>query len=99
MLAAADVADSVHRAIHFATYGNGKRLLIELNNGQESTLVHLGAAISAGGSACQIIVSFLTIRSLRHHDSHGHKPNLDGQDSDAAPGTRRNRSEKVQERV
>ncbi|CAG8541223.1 10786_t:CDS:2 [Diversispora eburnea] len=36
------------RAINFFTYGNGKRLLIEWNGGDETTLVHLTAAITAG---------------------------------------------------
>ncbi|KAK9766676.1 Pyrimidine nucleotide transporter, mitochondrial, variant 2 [Basidiobolus ranarum] len=36
------------RAIHFAAYGNGKRILTELNGGKESSLIHLSAAASAG---------------------------------------------------
>ncbi|TGZ85469.1 mitochondrial carrier [Ascodesmis nigricans] len=37
------------RAINFFTYGNGKRILAErFNNGEESSLVHLGAAAIAG---------------------------------------------------
>ncbi|KAF9963481.1 hypothetical protein BGZ65_003035 [Modicella reniformis] len=36
------------RAINFATYGNGKKLYTELNNGVESTPVHLASAITAG---------------------------------------------------
>ncbi|RHZ71065.1 hypothetical protein Glove_262g30 [Diversispora epigaea] len=36
------------RAINFFTYGNGKRLLIDWNGGDETSLVHLAAAITAG---------------------------------------------------
>nr|CAG8446716.1 14563_t:CDS:2 [Entrophospora candida] len=36
------------RAINFFTYGNGKRILIELNDGKETSLIHLTAAITAG---------------------------------------------------
>ncbi|KAI5821097.1 mitochondrial carrier domain-containing protein [Pyronema omphalodes] len=37
------------RAINFYTYGNGKRIIAEkFNGGQESPLVHLGAAACAG---------------------------------------------------
>ncbi|KAG0232057.1 hypothetical protein BGW42_008491 [Actinomortierella wolfii] len=36
------------RAINFATYGNGKKLYTELNHGQETTMVHLSAAATAG---------------------------------------------------
>ena len=37
------------RAINFYTYGNGKKLISNLfNNGQESTWVHLSAAVCAG---------------------------------------------------
>ncbi|CAI2165043.1 7844_t:CDS:2 [Funneliformis geosporum] len=36
------------RAINFFTYGNGKKVLTELNGGHENSLVHLTAAITAG---------------------------------------------------
>ncbi|KAG0261041.1 hypothetical protein BG011_001399 [Mortierella polycephala] len=36
------------RAINFATYGNGKKFYTELNNGKETTLVHLSSAATAG---------------------------------------------------
>ncbi|KAF3917241.1 Mitoferrin-1 [Arthrobotrys entomopaga] len=37
------------RSINFFTYGNGKRILADnFNNGQESTAIHLAAAITAG---------------------------------------------------
>ncbi|KAG9304062.1 hypothetical protein G9A89_005972 [Geosiphon pyriformis] len=36
------------RSIYFFTYGNGKRILTDLNGGQETSLVHSTAAISAG---------------------------------------------------
>ncbi|KAI9229218.1 MAG: mitochondrial carrier protein [Piptocephalis tieghemiana] len=36
------------RAISFASYGNGKRFLTELNNGVESPWIHLTAAANAG---------------------------------------------------
>lgn len=40
---------SASRAINFATYGNGKRIIANnFNNGQESTWVHLCAAAFAG---------------------------------------------------
>ncbi|CAG8566853.1 9754_t:CDS:2 [Acaulospora morrowiae] len=36
------------RAINFFTYGNGKRILINWNGGQETAYVHLTAAVIAG---------------------------------------------------
>ncbi|CAG8557635.1 5331_t:CDS:2 [Paraglomus brasilianum] len=36
------------RAIHFFAYGNGKRIITELNGGVETALVHTSAAILAG---------------------------------------------------
>ncbi|RKP07006.1 mitochondrial carrier domain-containing protein, partial [Thamnocephalis sphaerospora] len=39
------------RAIQFAVYGNGKRLLTELNGGKESSLIHLVSAATAGKHA------------------------------------------------
>ncbi|KAK9667539.1 Pyrimidine nucleotide transporter, mitochondrial [Basidiobolus ranarum] len=36
------------RAINFAAYGNGKRILTEMNGGKDSPMVHLTAAASAG---------------------------------------------------
>ncbi|KAF9916303.1 hypothetical protein BX616_004088 [Lobosporangium transversale] len=36
------------RAINFAAYGNGKKFYTDLNNGKETTFVHLSSAISAG---------------------------------------------------
>ncbi|RIA90225.1 mitochondrial pyrimidine nucleotide transporter [Glomus cerebriforme] len=36
------------RSINFFTYGNGKRILTELNGGQETSLIHLTAAFIAG---------------------------------------------------
>ncbi|KAG0209090.1 hypothetical protein BGX33_005832 [Mortierella sp. NVP41] len=36
------------RAINFATYGNGKKFYTDLNNGKETTLVHLSSAATAG---------------------------------------------------
>ncbi|CAG8473606.1 8586_t:CDS:2 [Paraglomus occultum] len=36
------------RAIHFFAYGNGKRIITELNGGAETSLVHTSAAILAG---------------------------------------------------
>jgi len=43
------------RAIHFWTYGNGKRIFSELNNGKETPIVHLISAVTAG-----IVTSTLT---------------------------------------
>ncbi|KAF8934185.1 mitochondrial carrier domain-containing protein [Dissophora ornata] len=36
------------RAINFATYGNGKKFYTDLNNGKETTLVHLSSAVTSG---------------------------------------------------
>ncbi|PKK80059.1 mitochondrial carrier protein RIM2 [Rhizophagus irregularis] len=36
------------RSINFFTYGNGKRFLTELNGGQETSWIHLSAALIAG---------------------------------------------------
>ncbi|KAK9766862.1 Pyrimidine nucleotide transporter, mitochondrial [Basidiobolus ranarum] len=36
------------RAINFAAYGNGKRILTEMNGGKESSIIHLTAAATAG---------------------------------------------------
>ncbi|KAI7827012.1 mitochondrial carrier domain-containing protein [Gamsiella multidivaricata] len=36
------------RAINFATYGNGKKFYTDMNNGKETTYVHLASAITAG---------------------------------------------------
>ncbi|ORX78565.1 mitochondrial carrier [Basidiobolus meristosporus CBS 931.73] len=36
------------RAINFAAYGNGKRILVEMNGGKESSVIHLTAAATAG---------------------------------------------------
>jgi solute carrier family 25 protein 33/36 len=36
------------RSINFFTYGNGKRIYTELNNGKETAGVHLISAATAG---------------------------------------------------
>jgi hypothetical protein len=39
---------SIHSAIQFFVYGNGKRLFTELNGGKETTMIHLTSAVTAG---------------------------------------------------
>lgn len=38
------------RSINFFTYGNGKRIYTELNNGKETAAVHLVSAATAGNN-------------------------------------------------
>lgn len=37
-----------YRAIHFYTYGNGKKFYTDLNHGKETSIVHLASAATAG---------------------------------------------------
>jgi hypothetical protein len=69
------------RAINFASYNKGKRMLKEANGGVESSLVHLGAAACAGLNIVIILYSILMTSPCRNYHSNSNKSYLGCQDS------------------
>nr|CAG8444155.1 9719_t:CDS:2 [Entrophospora candida] len=62
------------RAINFFTYGNGKIILIELNDGKETPLIHLTAAIIAGITTSTVINPIWLVKTRMQLQSSNKSP-------------------------